>query len=730
MKSSKQFILTPVFWLSLMLLLLIVVAKSAAVECSRLKSVSNNDEEYLNELEVQNKTTDDDVGDDPVLEAFCKETCLNGYCNKKTGECICHDGYKYHIARNKCLPICEITCEHGQCLKSPHTCECDSGYEFNVTSKKCKPVCKSQCTNAANDSNPNCKRICMAKCISGKCFSPNNHLWRQQQQHHHHLYYQNVTSICNSNCGFGVCLESGGTCQCHEGYILNSTTQLCEPKCQPKCPRHSKCVLPNVCECDRGFNTDPHTRHRCKPLYSKVFGYSGALSHHTHVDNSVTLNKIKQFVEEAKSQKLCSPGYAYNVKTSKCHPICHNNCLNGNCSSPDVCICWRGYSMDTTTSICQPNACRIPCTHGYCTPDGDCICSDGYTKSIIRGSGCEPLFNHTLTVVFIFVCIMTIMLVIVCLIALAERRRRRQFLYKMDFKYSQLLILNILIMLLHYTTAADNWCTRTVDRTYNVEQVNGGTIEAKITRLERYCCEGYYLNNGNCEPVCKENCPNGKCVAPGECICNPGYKLNEDSKICQAICSMDCGYGNCTRPEHCECFEGYKYGNTSNICNQAICENPCPAFATCDKPNHCECNSGYRYNGNNTQCEPICESGCLNGICIEPDVCLCNQGYSFNSTQNNCQENICELPCPPHGYCAANGECDCVEGYSKSMFTKGPEVQCEERIKHAGILLSIFLACVLIFAIIIMVVVKCMTRKVDYEPQKVEKKYKMQHTAM
>lgn len=41
---------------------------------------------------------------------------------------------------------------------------------------------------------------------------------------------------------------------------------------------------------------------------------------------------------------------------------------------------------------------------------------------------------------------------------------------------------------------------------------------------QKYKTEGYAKNlaGDRCLPVCTE-CINGKCIAPGECKCNPGY---------------------------------------------------------------------------------------------------------------------------------------------------------------------------------------------------------------
>ncbi|XP_061391705.1 tenascin-like [Musca vetustissima] len=372
--------------------------------------------------------------------ALCNgnSSCTNGFCHNLTRECVCPPGFKWNMTTQNCLAISEIIppCDphfDDDDFKSPRysSCKCDIGYEFNVILKKCKPVCKSQCTTPSNDSKSNCKRICLPKCLSGKCFTLNKQKQQRFYQSKAISHYQNISQICNENCGFGECPQPGGHCQCHKGYSLNQITQLCEPLCPWKCPRHSKCVLPNVCECDHGFSIDPHNRQRCKPLSSKIFTYRGVLSDNYHYGNSLKLSKLQKYVnndDKALTKKNCNPGYSFNSISLNCQPHCHNDCLNGNCTSPDVCICWPGYSMNLTSLTCQPNTCKYPCSpHGYCTPDGDCICLEGFTKSIIRGSGCEPLFNHTLTVVFIFVCIMIIMLVIICLIAVAERRRRRRF---------------------------------------------------------------------------------------------------------------------------------------------------------------------------------------------------------------------------------------------------------------------------------------------------------------
>lgn len=44
----------------------------------------------------------------------------------------------------------------------------------------------------------------------------------------------------------------------------------------------------------------------------------------------------------------------------------------------------------------------------------------------------------------------------------------------------------------------------------------------KIINL--FFIDGYVKNGTRCIPYCQPTCTNGKCVAPNQCECNPGYK--------------------------------------------------------------------------------------------------------------------------------------------------------------------------------------------------------------
>uniref|UniRef100_A0A1I8P4E3 EGF-like domain-containing protein n=1 Tax=Stomoxys calcitrans TaxID=35570 RepID=A0A1I8P4E3_STOCA len=296
----------------------------------------------------------------------------------------------------------------GECISS-----CQEGYTVDSMTGQCKPACRSKCSTHID-----CKRLCKATCKSGKCFSP-------YHKHAKHRDHRNVSTNsilpCNSICGYGECLHPGALCQCHEGYTLNNNTNLCEPFCPIKCPTNSHCVQPNVCECNRGYFQDTLNKNRCKSLHKKKYSFAGAIS--AHADNHFDFNRKLQKLMQPKHG--CQHGFEFNITTLRCQPSCHNGCLHGNCTSPDVCICSIGYSMDMISHSCVPNHCKMPCPRGYCIPSGECLCPEGLTQSLTKGSGCKPFFDYTIKVVGIFLCILASMIVIIYLITLAERRRMR-----------------------------------------------------------------------------------------------------------------------------------------------------------------------------------------------------------------------------------------------------------------------------------------------------------------
>ncbi|XP_037957735.1 fibrillin-2 [Teleopsis dalmanni] len=220
--------------------------------------------------------------------------------------------------------------------------------------------------------------------------------------------------------------------------------------------------------------------------------------------------------------------------------------------------------------------------------------------------------------------------------------------------------------------------------------VGNGTTPA-MSKIQ-ICCDGYERNPHvykRCDPICKDDCPNGICTAPNTCVCMPGHVRNYDDK-CISTCPIGCGNGICESDNECKCKPGY----TIEPVNRKFCIPKCePAcqHGTCVGPNKCDCFEGFRLtaagacepkcdnceNGHCTApgfcscntgylkvagiCEPVCALGCNKGRCAAPDVCECPNGFELDRSGANCVPH-CELPCL-NGVCDGANTCACNPGY-------------------------------------------------------------------
>ena len=82
---------------------------------------------------------------------------------------------------------------------------------------------------------------------------------------------------------------------------------------------------------------------------------------------------------------------------------------------------------------------------------------------------------------------------------------------------------------------------------------------------------------------------NGTCIAPGRCLCAPGY--------------------------------------TGFDCSVPVCVQPCKNNGNCTAPNLCTCEKGW--SGHDCG-KPLCAQECANGgECVAPDVCQCSQWWNL-----------------------------------------------------------------------------------------------------
>ncbi|XP_051563039.1 matrilin-4-like isoform X13 [Myxocyprinus asiaticus] len=178
------------------------------------------------------------------------------------------------------------------------------------------------------------------------------------------------------------------------------------------------------------------------------------------------------------------------------------------------------------------------------------------------------------------------------------------------------------------------------------------------------CLPGYRLNEDG--KTCKsiDLCAEGKhdceqvCIAsPGSftCDCKMGYTLNEDKRTCTMIDYCSFGNDSC---EHdcvsvlngfnCRCNEGYSLNDDLKTCTMIdycsfgndSCEHECVSVL---QSFYCQCREGYTLNEDETTCTMIdyctfgndsCEHECVS--VLKGFYCQCNDGYSLNVDKKTC----------------------------------------------------------------------------------------------
>ncbi|XP_026746463.1 uncharacterized protein LOC113507720 [Trichoplusia ni] len=196
----------------------------------------------------------------------------------------------------------------------------------------------------------------------------------------------------------------------------------------------------------------------------------------------------------------------------------------------------------------------------------------------------------------------------------------------------------------------------------------GNGSRPDLSRI-RSCCRGYTRSVYNfliCEPVCSQPCVNGLCVAPETCTCYPDHVKNLEGE-CVATCPIGCQNGRCSGGE-CICNPGYKLDSESKYCIP-VCRDDCGRNygGKCVAPNRCECKAGYTTSPDGS-CKPDC-GRCHNGECVGPSECRCLPGYAKNQT-SDCEPQ-CTNTCRPPSRCVAPNVCS----ESVTTTTTGPYYQ-------------------------------------------------------
>uniref|UniRef100_A0AAG5DVA7 EGF-like domain-containing protein n=1 Tax=Anopheles atroparvus TaxID=41427 RepID=A0AAG5DVA7_ANOAO len=659
-----------------------------------------------------------------VCEPVCVGGCAHGDCIAP-GKCICHP--QYGKIGDECIPLCE-KCSLGQCV-APNMCVCDRGYR--LAEGDCEPICETECKNA-ECTGPNactclpgynytdinalfdCLPVCDEECINGKCIAP-----QTCQCNEGYIQDEDVRTkclhpveLCRQRCANGQCRGAecycdpgyvksptdghcektcphgctngdcnGGECLCHDGYRLSSdNSSLCEPICGEDYDYSSagcingRCVRPNVCQCDDGYEFVDANQTRCER--SEVLARKRAAQQRTaECRRNCRNGKCRG------GECECNEGYAQpNGNTFTCEPHCEEPCRNGTCVLPDRCECHKGFVfVEGSHSVCRSEEelakeanerCERLCLNGTCR-DGQCLCMIGY-----RASPEDP-----------FICQ-----------AVCERP------------------------CISGTCAGNDRC--------HCSEGYG------LSETDDHLCEPICYppcSNGNCvgpdQCVCHAgHIPHGE----DKNSCKKEESAEERAaRLRQAACELECRNGWCEEGI-CRCVEGFYHENGNTLRCEPYCERPCEA-GRCIGNDTCECFDRYVPIGKFV-CGPTCNVDCNNGVCTEPDVCRCHEGYEM-SLDNECKPVCGPMGCT-NGECVGPNECVCLIGYAPDeedpsvchlepkVILQSPEQSSSNdyyKISYIHYFIPVILAALLIVAIIVgKVIVR--NRQKDYHVGKLESK--------
>ncbi|TGZ45745.1 Uncharacterized protein DBV15_04418 [Temnothorax longispinosus] len=424
-----------------------------------------------------------------------------------------------------------------------------------------------------------------------------------------------VSQCTNHTCVNGTCVDSG-VCNCNEGYLLDSDGFTCRPVCPVQCEEtHGYCTEPNVCTCPSGYRQHKRFDHVFKFMCEPVCD--------PECENGLCV---------APNVCMCADGYEKSTDPydSFCHPKCGDSCDFGRCESPGFCVCHHGYFEKyhaPNEYVCEPDC--VECKMGKCVEPHTCACNEGYRLRNNSEDICEPICENDMCGGGICV--------------------------------------------------APGTCLHENQTVSNTSVVLSNSTQSK--------------------PICTIPCgPNGECTSPNECTCFEGYRshaqliitelhenfsktpfpelasISSEKHICQPVCDRWCYNGKCTAPNVCTCDPGYypRWLEDSDFESYNFCYRlngpPCNALScgdngTCHESGICVCDDGYRKDTAGA-CIPICNRGCLDGMCTAPDYCECREGYALQNGkfgQNVCKA-ICERGCE-NGECVGPNECICNNGF-------------------------------------------------------------------
>nr|XP_057921371.1 epidermal growth factor-like protein 6 isoform X2 [Doryrhamphus excisus] len=198
------------------------------------------------------------------------------------------------------------------------------------------------------------------------------------------------------------------------------------------------------------------------------------------------------------------------------------------------------------------------------------------------------------------------------------------------------------------------------------------------------CCLGWKNVSGVCQPLCKQSCVHGQCVAPDKCLCRAGYqgpRCDEDANECGLSarpCSQRCM--NTQGSYRCYCEPGYTLSVDEHTCTRQTtcaslrCQFGCQMAAgggTGAGTVRCLCPPGLHLAPDNRTCTDINE--CQHHVDVCPlrwtckntfgsFACVCQEGFVMGTLQGSVQcRDMDECLTGSHG-CSRHAQCINTEG--------------------------------------------------------------------
>lgn len=244
----------------------------------------------------------------------------------------------------------------------------------------------------------------------------------------------------------------------------------------------------------------------------------------------------------------CHRGFDWNSEKSECIPKCAGDCQNGICVAPEQCQCNEGFHQPFNLNVCIPS-CKDHCLNGECIDTDKCECYIGY--EFINGSNheCEPI----------------------CELSCKNAKCIEPNVCECHSGYSA-----------HnedkpHECHCGKYCVEIDEKCHCLNE----NQRVKVDRIRN-----------NDSSICTEaNCINGYCVSSNECVCLDGFEKDENF-LCVAVnetCIDDPINCNYTNKQTCDCING-----------------------VCASNDTCICVNGFMMNEEfQNRCEPHCSKDCV-----------------------------------------------------------------------------------------------------------------------